>query len=336
MITMKDIAAELNISPSTVSRTLSNSPEIGEETKQKVMALVNKYNYRPNRVARSLVKNNTFTIGYMIPDIADSFFSATANSIENVVRNSGHEIAYYSTQRKPEKVLEFLELAVDHRYSGMLITPDVWDSKLIDAIQTSEVPIICLRRKTPKGVNIPYVDSDHAGGVAKAVEHLIQHGHKHIAFIGFDGEVGGERKIGFIDAMTKHGLRPIVHIDPRAIITKKRVPVGLESMSYLLDTYPEVTAICAADDYLALGSIECLHKRNISIPQHFSVIGFDNKEIGRLFCTQISTVVQFQEEMGQQAANMLLSMIKNPSYIPDSHVFETELILRSSTGPCNR
>lgn len=336
MVTIKDIARELNLNPSTVSRTLNDSPVISDETKQKVMALADKYNYRPNRVARSLVNNNTYTIGYMIPDISDSFFSDSAFIIENIVRNSGHEIAYYSTQRKSEKVLEFLELAAGYRYNGVLITPDVWEPELIKAIQMSEIPVVCIRRKTPPGLNIPFVDSDHAGGIVTAVDYLVDLGHKCIAFIGYAGEVGTERENSFVETMAKHKLKPIVHINPKALQTKKRIPAGYESTDILMDMHPEITAFCTADDYMALGSMECLNNRNIKVPEHISVIGFDNNEFSGFYCTQISTIAQFQEEIGRQAADMLLNMIKNPNYEPVSIALPTKLIIRNSTGPCRQ
>jgi LacI family transcriptional regulator len=335
MVTIKDIATELHLDPSTVSRVLNNSPEISQTTKTKVLNLVEQRGYRPNRNAQNLVNNNTYTIGFMIPDIGDSFFSISAANIEQVLRDHGHEIVYCSTQRKSENVLDFVKRAIDYRYSGIFITPDVWDQPLIQLINSIDIPIVSLRRKPPKEIKkVPFVDSDHAGGMASAVDHLVGLGHRHIAFIGFVSAIENEREAGYLRAMHRHHLTPVSVKDDFIGRMALRIAAGHATTRKLLFSNPELTAICASDDYIAIGVMEGLHQQGIRIQEQFSVTGADDREISGLFCTQITTVAQFQDEMGNEAAKMMIKMIHDKSYIPKSLTLPTKLIIRNSTGLC--
>ena len=334
MKTIKDIAKELNLSPSSVSRALSDSPQISAETKKKVRDLVRKYDYKPNRNAQNLVNNNSYTIGYMIPDIADNFFSYSAFGVEEVLLESPYEISYYATQRSPKRVMDYLERAIEYRYSGIVITPDEWSEALIARLDSFPIPVVCLRRKTPTALSdLPFVDTDHTGGMAEVVEYLLSLGHREIAYIGFSSTIGEERKMGYLSATARHDLPQYFEIDPSAHDTKKRPRIGYETIERLLKEHPQITAVAASDDYLALGVLEYLQEQNIRVPEEISVSGFDDREIGGIYSTQITTMHQYQYEMGQQAAAMLLRMIENPRDKPSSLMLKARLIPRRTAGP---
>lgn len=336
MITIKDIAKELSLSPSTVSRAMNDSWQVSAETKRKVNELVQRYNYKPNRNAQNLVNNNSYTIGYMIPDISDNFFSYSAFGVEEALQGTPYEISYYATQRSAKRVMDYLERAVEYRYSGIIITPDSWTPELTEKLALFPLPVVSLRRKTPITLPLPYVDSDHTGGMADIVEYLVSLGHEHIAYIGFKSAIGEERKLGYLNATTQRNLPQYLEIDPDAHDARHRPRVGYDTAKKLLHAHPQLTAIVASDDYLALGVLEFLKAQAIRVPEEISVTGFDDREVGRIFATQITTMHQYQYEMGQQATDMLLKMIENPTEKPPSRMLKTRLIPRGTTGPCRK
>lgn len=334
MVTIKDIAKELGLSPSSVSRALNDSPQVSAETKRRVAELVKQCNYKPNRNAQNLVNNNSYTIGYMIPDISDNFFSYSAFGVEEALRDTPYEISYYATQRSPQRVLDYLERSVEYRYSGIIITPDQWSDELVAKLGELSIPAVSLRRKTPPGLSgVPFVDSDHTGGLADVVDHLHSLGHRHIAYIGFQSAIGEERKMGYLSATARLGLSQYLDVDPCAYDARKRPQIGFTTIERLLKQHPQLTAVAASDDYLALGVLEFLQSQGIRVPQQMSVTGFDDREVGGIFSTQITTVHQYQYEMGQQATDMLLKMIGDSGEKPSSLMLQTKLIVRKTTGP---
>lgn len=337
LITIKDIAKELSLSPSTVSRALNDSPQVSVETKRKVSELVKQYNYKPNRNAQNLVNNSTFTIGYMIPDISDSYFAYSALGVDEALRNTPYEISYFATQRSSRKVVDYLERAVEYRYSGIIITPDQWDKQLIKYLSELTIPVVSLRRKTPQGVSgIPYVDSDHTGGMSDMVDYLVSLGHQHIAYIGFQSLIGNERKLGYLSATARHSMPQYLKVNPSALHVMKRPQLGYEAAEELLKDFPQLTAMVCLDDYLALGALEYFQSKGIHVPDEISVAGFDDREVGSIYSTQITTVHLYQYEMGQHAAGMILKMIKNKEEVPPSLMLQTKLVLKNTTGPCHK
>lgn len=333
-MTIKDIARELGLSPSTVSRALNNHPAINQNTKKLVLDFVELHNYTPNQNARNLVNQKSHTIGFMIPDISDSFFSHAAFGVEEVLYKNNYEIAYSSTERKIERVRDFLIRAKEHRYSGVFITPDFWDQELIALINKIDIPIVSLRRKTPRvGLNIPYVDSDHYGGIRSAVDYLVSLGHKNIGMISADTIIEKERSTAYRDAMTKHNLQHCIFDKVSTKFASDRLARGHKAAKLMLEQNPQLTALIASDDMMAIGVLEYLHSIGKSAPEHLSVIGCDDRPEGRLFPLQLTTIQQALHEIGKQAAMMIIQLIQNPSKQPASIALKTNLLPRKTTAP---
>jgi LacI family transcriptional regulator len=170
--------------------------------------------------------------------------------------------------------------------------------------------------------------------MASAVDHLAGLGHRHIAFIGFVSAIENEREAGYLRAMRRHKLTPISVKDNFVGRMALRIAAGHATTGKLLFSHPELTAICAGDDYIAIGVMGCLYQRGIKVPEQFSVTGADDREVSGLFCTQITTVAQFQDEMGHEAAKMMIEMIQDKGYTPGSLTLPTKLVVRNSTGAC--
>ncbi|WP_054954869.1 LacI family DNA-binding transcriptional regulator [Paenibacillus dakarensis] len=346
MTNIKDIAKHLGVSVSTVSRAINNHSDVSKETKRQVMEAIREFNYRPNAIAKGLIQKKTFTIGLLIPDISDPFFSALANAVEEMLFEYGYQVVYGNANRNPDKEKQFIANAISRQFDGLIITPDSLDPELIHLISELQMPVVFLRRRTPKELSIPFVDVDHYQAACTAVNYLIELGHKQIGFIGMPEKsfTGSERLRGFKDTMNKHR---IVWGTDDIVVGGRTIEHGRDAMDKLHRRSPELTAIFAANDLLGIGALEWLAVNRISVPEEISIIGFDNLEYADLHWIQLTTMEQPRVEMGNRAARLLLDMIndkdnskeftahniEDSSVVPPSELIEARLIERKSCRP---
>ncbi|MFJ9500714.1 LacI family DNA-binding transcriptional regulator [Brevibacillus centrosporus] len=329
MATIKDVAKELGISVSTVSRALNNHPDIKEQTKKEILEVMKRLNYTPNALARGLIHKKTNTIGLMIPDIADPFFSEIANGVEEVLTEVGYQVVYGNTMRNPDKEKLFLSSAKERQMDGLIVTPNFMDEELLEQFQRLQIPVVFLRRRSPEGLAAPFVDVDHYKGACMAMEHLIGLGHRHIGFIGMPelSFLAELRYQGYVDTMHAHGLTP----NPNAITRGGRtIAHGREAMSRICEQNKDLTAIFAANDLLAIGALEWLAIQGIPVPEKMSVVGFDNLEVASLHWIKLTTIAQPRKQMGEEAAGIIDRMIREETYQAQSVFFEPELIQRNT------
>ena len=335
MATIVDIAQKLNISTSTVSRALCDNEGVSERTRALVKKTAKEMNYSLNRYAKNLVMKKTYTIGFMIPDISDNFFSKSAYGVEEALRGSKFSLAYTNVQRKEDLILDYLRRAVEYKYDGVFVTLDNWSDRIVDQLEKMNIPIVSLRRKTPEKISgIPYVDSDHRGGMRQILTHLKELGHTEIGYIGFDTTVGNERTGCYISAAEELNI-PVHWVNNRTHHNAQgRIALGYKSAGTLLEQYPSLTALVAGDDQLALGALQFAAENNIAIPDTLSVTGYDDRDIASLYCVQLTTTRQELYDIGYQAGKMMLDMIDNPSDIPANIEVATKLEVRNTTGRC--
>lgn len=334
MPTIKDIAKKLGVSVSTVSRALNNHPDIREETKEEVLEAIKKLNYTPNALARSLIHKRSYTIGLMIPDITDQFFSAMAQGVEEVLSDSGYLVVYGNMSRNPKKERIFLQNASERKMDGLIVTPDTMDDEMIELLQRLGIPVVFLRRRPPASLQMPFVDVDHYKGTCKAIEYLLSLGHRDIGFIGLPDYsfTGRERYRGFIDTMNRHGIE--LHSNG-CVFDERSIALGYQGMAKLHANYPGMTAVFAANDLLGVGALEWLAENRISVPEQMSVVGFDNLEMTNLHWIKLTTVAQPRTEMGKKAAELLMEMISEKRLASESILFDTELVIRNTCASPN-
>lgn len=343
MTNIKDIAKHLGVSVSTVSRAINNHSDVSKETKRQVMEAIRTFNYRPNAIAKGLIQKKTFTIGLMIPDISDPFFSALANAVEETLFEYGYQVVYGNANRNPDKEKQFIANAISRQFDGLIITPDSLDPEIIELISGLQMPVVFLRRRTPKELSIPFVDVDHYRAACTAVNYLIGLGHKKIGFISMPEKsfTGSERLRGYRDTMSDHGIQ---YESTDIVVGGRTIEHGRAAMDKLYKSNPGLTAIFAANDLLGIGALEWLAVHQIAVPDKISIIGFDNLEYADLHWIQLTTMEQPRVEMGNRAAKLLLDMITNKdnnkndtSYnyqdtdiVPPSELIEARLIERKS------
>ncbi|MEM9680688.1 MAG: LacI family DNA-binding transcriptional regulator, partial [Bacteroidota bacterium] len=341
-ITLKQIAKELDVSISTVSKALRNSVEISEDTKQKVQAFAKLYNYRPNNIALSLKNRKTKTIGIIIPEIVHHFFSKVIRGIELVANNRGYNVIIgLSNESFPKEVIN-MEMLANGSIDGFILsiskeTLHQQDYHHFNETINQGMPIVMFDRVT-NDIQCDKVIVDDLKGSKKAVNKLIQNGCKSIALITTKDfvSVGRLRTQGYLEALQDHKLTP-----KSSLILK--VDDTLESEGHLDDLEAEIDqlfksnksidGIFAVNELYALSAMKVARKHNLSIPEDIQVIGFTDGVLSKHATPSLTTVSQHAQLMGEKAADLLIDKLENEE--DEEHyqtvVIETDLVERDST-----
>ena len=335
-VTIKDIARELGISPSTVSRALKDHPDISVETKKAVHALAEKLNYQPNIVALSLRQKKTNTIGVIIPELVHFFFSTVISGIEDVAYQAGYSVILAQSNESYEREKTDIKALFNSRVDGMLISlsRETRNFDHIESIISKGVPIVFYDRMY-NNPNTSKVIVDDYVGAKEAVEHLIEQGYQRIAHLeGAPGlMISVDRKRGYVDALKEHGMEVkdayIQECPSGSQEDGKRVTKKLLAMTNPPD------AIFTNNDPMAVGAMMAIKEKGLRIPQDIGIVGFSNWSYGSLIEPTLTTVDQPGFEMGQEAARLLIRQIeageKDQEPTPETRILKTKLIVRDSS-----
>lgn len=331
MVTIKDIAQEVGVSPSTVSRALSDSPLISAATKERVRAVAERLGYEPNELARALVKGASGAVGLIVPDITNPFFADIARGVGEAARAAGYGVLLCNTSEKPDRELDYIRLLRRKRVDGLLITSATLDDPHLKILARAPIPYILVSRLS-RNSDAPYVIGDDHAGARLAVEHLISLGHTRIGFIGGPVEVQSSRdRMGmFRKVMREHGIAARAEWIRHADFTQR---AGKEVGQRMLSLAERPTAIFAANDVIALGVLEAADSLGISVPDELSLIGYDDISYAALPRIQLTTIAQPAFEMGKIATDWLISVISGEDLPPIHRVLKPHLIVRSTTVP---
>lgn len=336
-VTIKDIARELGISPSTVSRALKDHPDISAKTKEAVNALAEKLNYQPNIVALNLRQKKTFTVGVIIPELVHFFFSTVISGIEDVAYQAGYSVLLAQSNESYEREKTDIKALFNSRVDGLLmsISRETRNFDHIESVIAKGIPVVFYDRTYNTTLCSNVVVDDYVGA-KEAVNHLIEQGYRKIAFL--EGSPGliitNDRKRGYTDALKEHQLpirdNYIEECTIGSLEEARRATKKLMSMSDPPD------AIFAANDPMAAGAMQSLKELGLRIPQDVGVVGFSNWSYGSLLEPSLTTVDQPGFEMGQEAARLLIRQIevadKEQDYpSPETKVLKTRLIVRDSS-----
>jgi len=336
-VTIKDIARELGISPSTVSRALKDHPDISSKTKEAVNALAAKLNYQPNIVALNLRQKKTFTIGVVIPELVHFFFSTVISGIEDVAYEAGYSVILSQSNESYEREKKDIKALFNSRVDGMLISisRETKNFEHIESVIAKGIPVVFYDR-TFKGPDSSNVIVDDYVGAKEAVTHLIEQGYKRIAFLEASPGliVTADRKQGYLDAIKEHGLEMREAFIQECAIGS--LEEGKRATKKLLNMPVSPDAVFAANDLMATGAMQSIKEKGLSIPQDIGVVGFSNWSFGSLIEPPLTTVDQPGYEMGQEAARLLIRQIElsdknqgDPQ--PETRVLKTRLIVRDSS-----
>lgn len=328
-VTIRSLAKYLKLSPAAVSMVLNSTPKairFPEKTKQRILAAAAKFNYRPNFVARSLRKQQTFTIGVLVPEVSEGYAALVLAGIEDYLLQAGYFYFVVSHRHKTHRLEQYPRLFMERLVEGII------------AVDTTELPftpnvpiaVVSGHRRMPGITNVVL---DHRKAAALALEHLLQLGHRRIAFIkGQPFSSDTETRWSSIrEAARKLGLA----IDPE-LVTQLQVDSptpepGYDVTKSLLAKHRHFTAMFAFNDISAIGAIRALLDSGIKVPNEVSVIGFDDIQNAAFQNPRLTTIRQPLRRMGELAAETLLKRINGGEY-PKIVAVEPELIVRESTA----
>lgn len=333
-VTLKQIAKELDVSISTVSKSLKDSHEISEDTRQKVQAFAKLYNYKPNNIALSLKNKKTKTIGIIIPEIVHHFFATVISGIEQVANENGYNVIVCLSDESFDKEVINMELLANGSTDGFIMslskeTQQKKDFHHIQEIISQGMPVVMFDRVT-NDVFCDKVIIDDQLAAYEAIQFFIAKGFKKIALLTTVDyvSVGKLRTDGYIKALKENGIEVIedliVKIEDIDNCSKK-----IESLILNQD----FNALFAVNELFAVTAIKLANKLGKKVPDDFSVIGFTDGIISQFSTPSITTVSQNGIKMGRKAAKMLIDRLEkeDEDELYTTELIETELVLREST-----
>lgn len=326
-VTLKQIAKELDVSISTVSKALRNSIEISEDTRQKVQAFAKLYNYRPNNIALSLKNKKTKTIGIIIPEIVHHFFATVISGIEQVANENGYNVIVCLSNESFDKEVINMEMLANGSIDGFIMslskeTQLKKDFHHITEVINQGMPVVMFDRIT-NDVLCDKVIIDDQQAAYDAVDFLISKGFKNIALVTTVDyvSVGKLRTEGYINALKEHGLQ----VNENMIVKIEDIENSASKIEKLFEEN-KPDAIFAVNELFAVTSIKLATKRGLKVPEDISVIGFTDGIISEFSTPSITTVSQNGIKMGGAAAKMLIDRLEMEEEEEENEQYKTELI----------
>lgn len=329
-ITIKDIAHELHVSVSTVSRALQNHPDISNRTKSLVKACAQKLNYQPNLLASNLRTCRNTTIGVVIPELNHHFFSSVLNGIEQAANEAGYQVLICQTSERVNKEVQAVKTLLTSRVAGILVglSKETVDLQHIKEIMERGVPVVLYDRPCPS-LPCDQVVSDDYQGAYDAVEYLIQMGRKRIMCFAssMQLEMSRRRYQGWRDAMQHYGISIS---DDMVVECDTRLQAINDTPGILhLDTRPD--AVFCVNDDAAVGVLQVAQSLGVKVPQELAICGFSDAPISRVTMPMLTTVQQHGDEIGKRATERLLKRLDGNKHIPQTEMILAELLVRETT-----
>ncbi len=325
-VTIKDIAQLAGVSHTTVSRAINNKPRIKIETKERILAIAKRLNYRPNLLARSLIEKRTKTLGLVITNIENPFYNELAYSIESTARSLGYSIIFCCSHSDLEIERQHIEILRSRGVDGIIFTSAHIEDPNIIALAEERYPIVLVNRRTYHPIikeKVDYVGIDNIFGGFLAVEHLIRIGHRRIGIIGGSREssVGHERVEGGKKALRMYGIEEREEYFLDGDFLKES---GFDGAKKFINMKEPPTAIFATNDYMALGVLDAIAEEGLRVPEDIAVVGFNNIGFTSFKGIELTTIGQKKYEMGLLAVKLLIENIENK----DSKTFAREVLLK--------
>jgi LacI family transcriptional regulator len=328
MANIYDVANAAGVSISTVSHVLNETRFVSEETKARVLEAVTQLNYRPSSLARALVRQETQTIGLIVPDNVNPFFAELAQGIEDYGFELGYNVMLCNTNREPTKEIAHLDMLVSKRVDGVIYMTNDNAQERLQRLHEQNIPIVVFDRDYA-GLDAILLDNFQGG--YDATEHLIQLGHSRIACI--TGPRSPFRSIqrvrGYEQALANAG---VAYQQEFVVQGDWTYQSGWNGAQQLMALSEPPTAIFACNDTMAVGALAFLHRNDIAVPDEISVIGFDNILLSAFVSPPLTTMATPTVELGQRLCQMLVERIRDASRQPQQEIVRSRLLERSSTA----
>lgn len=330
-LTIDDIARLAGVSRSTVSRVLSNSPNVNPKTRETIRQVISEHQYLPNSLARSLAQGSINIVALIVGDIRNPFYSHLIWYAEQILHQNGYMTLLCNSNYEINKTKEFLDTAVQYGYSGAITVSIGNDESIADKLNNMPCPVVLLNRYLPHFKGDVVVTDNFTGGYM-ATKHLIELGHTKIGFLKgpVNSAVTHDRFSGYQKAMQNFSITTnSKYIASGDLSMASGYNYGMHLVSLDKDA---PSAVIAGNDLMALGVMNALDQANMQIPDDISLIGFDDIPTASLKGINLTTVRQPTKDLGETAANLIIKRLReDESSRPKKILFDPELIIRATT-----
>ena len=330
---LKELAKELNLSISSVSRALRDSKEISPSTKELVLAKAKELNYHANPFASNLRRQKSKTIAVVIPEIANNFFSSAINGAESYAQKKGYHVLIYQTHDDVQQEISISKHLQNGRVDGILISLSSQTSTTdhLQDIKNNGIPIVFFDR-VAEDISAPKITTNDYESGFKATEHLIENGCKKIAFLSISNKlsISNNRKNGYLDAVKKHGL---VTNKKHLVTCDSNKEANIELIKELLQQPDRPDAIFACVEELAVASYVICEQLQLNIPNDVKIMSFSNLQTAAILNPSLTTITQPAYDIGREAASVLFQLMENKGSLQRNGdvVLNSELMIRNST-----
>ncbi len=327
-VTMSDVAREAGVSKMTVSRVVNNKGELSPTTRQHVMEVITRLDYRPSAIARGLATNRTGTLGLVVPDIANPFFSEIARGVEDNAYEAGYNVFLCSTYEDIGRERAVLNSLEEKLVDGLVLCSSRLSQEEL-ATTTEAFPAVVLVNRSADGDDVGVVRVDSEAGGRIATEFLLGAGHRAIGFLhGPATSLGGGLRVdGYHQALEAAGIRPRPEWEQDC---PSNVQGGLEAACAFLPAHPELTALICFNDLVAVGVLQACTRLGRRVPEDLAIVGFDDIPIAALVTPPLTTCHSTQFEIGTQAISLLFKCMEGCTNGREEIVLEPELVVRAS------
>jgi DNA-binding LacI/PurR family transcriptional regulator len=339
-ITIKDVAKQAGVAPSTVSRVISDSPHISEKTKRKVRKIMEDMGYHLNLNARTLVQQSTQTIGIVMKNstsqsMLNPFFPEVLSGISALCHKQDYSICLTTGETEEEIFQDTVKMVQGKKVDGIIVMYSKKDDKVVPFLQKQGIPFVVIGKPVFESNKMMYVDNDNFQAAKEATDYIINLGHQKIGFIGGDPrfEVTQARLSGFHQSVRENDL--LVSDDYIKHFQFDREQ-GEQVVSELLTTLERPTALVVTDDYNAFIVLSALKERNIHVPEDISIITFNNTVMSRLSTPPLTSVNIQSFQLGYESAQCVIEFIKDPSMMKKSVIIPTIIEERDSCSEANK
>ncbi|MGH2579591.1 MAG: LacI family DNA-binding transcriptional regulator [Actinomycetota bacterium] len=326
--TILDVAERAGVSKSLVSLALRGSPRVREEKRKAILRAAEQLGYRPNAVARSLVRKRTNVIGVMLSDLHNLYFAEVVDGIEAEALSAQYRALINTGSRMAEREWEAIETLLQLRTDGLILAGPVLPASLILSAASS-VPVVLVARAS-RWPSVDSVTNDDRAGARMAVDHLVSLGHRDIAHVdGGTGAGSASRRSGYLEAMRDHGLARAAVVAPGAFTEEG----GAAGIDRLLASKARPTAVFVANDLAAVGALHALERQGARVPDDVSVVGYDNTALAALGHIELTTIDQPRREIGAMAVRLLLERLDDGRDRGRHVVLTPRLVVGGTTRP---
>jgi len=328
---MKEVAAIAGVSIQTVSAIINGKPGISSETSARVNAAIQKLDYRPYSVARSLRTRQTHTLALIVTDINNPSFSTIASAAEDIAHSSGYNLVLFNTHDDPEREASYVRTVSDRWMDGVIFVATGDQMTSLESLKQAGIPTVAIDR-IPKGYTGPSVTLDNYKAGYTAAEYLVKLGHSRITQISGPLKLllVRERSAGFIASLKKASF------DSAGLVSSEgdwTCNSGYQGMQRILAGSEIPTAVFAANDRMAIGAMQAIFSQGMRVPEDISVIGVDDIEVAAFQSPALTTIRQSFRQMADQCVRLLIEILTGKEPAQHQIVMEPQLIERKSTSP---